>query len=110
VFSKGKVEDRNLKAEKKYLDLLVEPEEIRLIRKMVKLPELIEDISINYQVHHLAQYSYELASAFHNFYEKHRIIQEDKKIEKARILLCLSVAGILGVCLGLMGLSAPKKM
>ena len=90
--------------------LLKEPEEIILIRKMVKFPELISEIAQNYQVHHLAQYAYDLASGFHNFYEKHRVVQENKELEGARIILCRAVAIILKSCLELMGISAPYKM
>lgn len=111
IFDKLKVENLTAKIEEKILALLKEPEELSLIRRMVKFPELIDGISKNYQVHHLAQYAYELASDFHNFYEKHHVVQEDdKNLEKARAALCSGVSIILGTCLSLMGISAPKRM
>ena len=110
IFEKLKVESRKLKVEEEALELLREPEELFLMRKMAKWPELIGEVAGDYQIHRLAQYSYELASRFHNFYEKHKVVQDDKKIEKARLLLCAGVALILESALGLMGLSAPKKM
>jgi len=90
--------------------LLKEPEEKALMRRMAKYPELIEDISKNYQVHHLTQYAYELASDFHNFYEKCRVIQDDKELQSARVYLSKTVSVVLGSVLSLMGLKAPKKM
>ncbi len=102
------------KAEKDFLkadlNLLKEPEELGLIRKMVKFPELIEEISGNYQVHRLGQYAFELASDFHNFYEKHRVVQDDKNLEKSRLVLCLAVQTVLKLSLDLMGVSSPQKM
>ena len=110
IFSKVKVMDLDGDIKENELLSLKEAEEIMLIRKMAKFPELIEDISESYQVHHLAQYSYELASCFHNFYEKHQVVQDNKELEKARLILCRAVALVLGVTLNLMGISAPKKM
>ncbi|MDP3696753.1 MAG: arginine--tRNA ligase [Candidatus Taylorbacteria bacterium] len=100
--AKSKEEDSNF---------LKEKEEIQLMRKMAKFPELLNDISVNYQVHHLAQYAFGLAGDFHNFYEKHRVVQqEDKEIEGARLILCQAVTVVLKSCLDLMGISRPKKM
>ena len=113
IFAKADMsvsEDKKTRKEDADLKLLQAPEEIQLMRKMAKFPELIEDISQNYSVHHLAQYTLELASDFHNFYEKCHVVQNDKKLEKSRLALCLAVAIILENSLGLMGISAPKKM
>ena len=109
IFTKSKEQGARSKKETD-LNLLKEPEELQLIRKMVKFPELIEDIAQNYQVHHLAQYTSELAGDFHNFYEKHHVVQDDKKLEKARLALCQAIAIVLENSLDLMGLSAPKRM
>ena len=92
------------------LELLKEKEEFLLMRSLVKFPELVEEISKNYQVHHLAQYSFSLASVFHNFYEKHKVIQDDKNLERARLELCRATATILKTTLSLMGISAPERM
>ncbi|KKT82770.1 MAG: arginine--tRNA ligase [Candidatus Yanofskybacteria bacterium RIFCSPHIGHO2_02_FULL_44_12b] len=90
--------------------LLKEKEELGLMRKMSKFPELIEEVSETYQIHQLAQYAFELAGDFHNFYEKHRVMHDNKKLEEARLLLCWAVDLVLKNCLGLMGISAVEKM
>jgi arginyl-tRNA synthetase len=110
IFGKLSVVNFKSKVVQDDLNLLKEKEEIRLVRKMSKFPELIEDIAQNYQVHHLAQYAYDLAADFHNFYEKHKVITEDKDVERARVALCRAVALVLGSCLNLMGITAPEKM
>lgn len=92
------------------LSLLKEDEELRLLRKMVRFPELIEDMAKTYQVHHLAQYMYDLASLFHKSYEKHRIIGEDAALQTARAALAGAVRIVLADCLSLAGLTAPEKM
>src|SRR3989338_6861682 len=93
------------------LNLLKEDEELRLLKDLIRFSEIVEDISQNYQVHHLAQYALNLAGDFHKFYEKHHIIQEkDLELQSARLLLAGGVYTVLKICLNLMGLSAPAKM
>lgn len=88
-----------------------EEEELMLLKDLSKFPEVIENISQSYQVHHLAQYTLNLAGDFHKFYEKHHVIQEnDTELQSARLLLSKGVHTVLKICLDLMGLSAPEKM
>lgn len=111
IFDKLKLEDLKFKTDN--LEMLKEKEELNLMRNLVKFPDLIEEIAANYHVHRLAQYSYELASEFNNFYEKHKVVQSedgDKKLEESRIALCGAVSRVLKDCLSLMGVSAPEKM
>ena len=91
-------------------DLLKEKEELQLLCDMIKFPDLIKEVAGDYQVHHLAQYTLDLAADFHKFYEKHRVITDDPKIQSARLLLSESVRTVLSICLNMMGLSAPEKM
>jgi len=89
---------------------LKEKEELDLIRWLVRFPEIVFEISQNYQVHHLPQYSYELAGRFHKFYEKRRIISEDTKLTEARLTLVKVVHNVLEESLRLMGIEAPERM
>lgn len=93
-----------------YLDLLVLPDELRLLGRIARLPEIIGEISVNYQIHSLAQYATDLAHAFHRFYETSHIIQEDKKLEGARLCLAFGAQTALKNTLSLMGIDAPDKM
>ncbi len=111
IFEKLKVKSENLKVKEGDLGFLKEEEELRLLKDLVKFPEVVEDISENYQVHHLAQYALNLAGDFHKFYEKHHVIQEnDAELQSARLVLARGVHTVLKICLNLMGLSAPEKM
>lgn len=94
-----------------HADKIKEEEELKLLKDLIKFPEIIEDISKNYQVHHLAQYTFNLAGDFHKFYEKHHVIQEnDPELQSARILLVRGVHIVLKICLDLMGLATPERM
>jgi arginyl-tRNA synthetase len=88
-----------------------EEEEIRLLKDFVRFPEVLEDVSQNYQVHHLAQYALSLAGDFHKFYEKHHVIQEnDTELQSARLSLAKGVHTVLKICLDLMGITTPERM
>lgn len=107
IFEKA-VDSRPLTAKS---ELLKEEEEIRLLKDLVKFPEVIEDISENYHVHHLTQYAFNLAGDFHKFYEKHHVIQDnDTELQLARLLLARGVHTVLKICLDLMGLATPERM
>jgi len=91
-------------------ELLKEKGELGLIRKLIEFPELLDEVSRNYEVHRLAHYSMELAREFHNFYEKYRVITEDKNLTSARLGLVTATKIILANVLNLMGIKAPDKM
>ena len=90
--------------------LLKEDEELSLIKKLIQFPEVVADTANDYQVHRLTRYAYELARVFHNFYEKHRVITDDKELTQARLAFVKATQVVLQNVLGLLGISAPKKM
>ena len=93
------------------LQLLTQPEELNLIKKILQLPEIIEDIAKDYQIHRLPRYAYELAKTFADFYEKHKVIDEKKPdLTKARLALVLATQKTTKTTLSLMGIDSPKKM
>ena len=93
------------------LELLEQPEELALIKKILQLPEVIGDIANDYQVHRLPRYAYELAQVFTAFYEKHKVIDEKKKeLTQARLALVSVTQKTLRNTLNLMGIDAPERM
>ena len=92
------------------LKLLNTRSELDLIRKLVELPEILRDIAVNYEVHRLPRYSLGLAREFHNFYEKYRVVTEDKNLTSARLGLVTATKIVLANTLNLMGIKAPDKM
>ena len=92
------------------LQLLTEPEELTLIRELSKFPELVQGIAASYEVHHLPHYLLGLADKFHTFYEKLRVISDDKKLTEARLSLVRGVQIVLANGLRLMGIEPLEKM
>ena len=77
---------------------------------MAAFPEEVTIAARERAPHRIAHYAYELASLFHNFYNRCRIIQEDEELEKARLALVTAVRITIAACLGILGVSAPEKM
>ncbi|MEX0683066.1 MAG: arginine--tRNA ligase [Dehalococcoidia bacterium] len=92
------------------VSLLREDAELDLIRKMLRLPELIEQIVTSSEPHQLPYYATELATAFHDFYEKCRVLTDDEALTKARLKLVFAAKTVLARNLDLMGMSAPERM
>lgn len=90
--------------------LLTDPLELVLIRQLIRLPEIVEDIAKDYQVQRLPSYALELVTTFHKFYEECRVISDDKKITQARLILIRATKIVLKNILDLMGISAPERM
>jgi arginyl-tRNA synthetase len=103
--------ERGLKYEDGDVSLLRHEAELTLLRKMLLLPELVESIAENHEPHHLPHYALELATAFHDFYEKCRVLDDSAPdLTRARLRLIAAAKIVLGSALGLMGMSAPDKM
>ncbi|GIT18674.1 MAG: hypothetical protein CM1200mP39_14800 [Dehalococcoidia bacterium] len=69
------------------LELLVHPQELELIRKIIELPMIIERSSERMEPHHLPHFAMELAKSLQRFYEHCRVVSSEKKdveISKAR--------------------------
>ena len=60
--------------------------------------------------HKIAYYLQELAADFHAYYNKFRIVDEDRALSGARLYLVRSVQTVLSNGLGLLGISAPERM
>jgi arginyl-tRNA synthetase len=92
-------------------ELLVHPAEFELIRKMLALPDLVQQMAQSLQPHHLPHYAQELATAFHAFYTECRVLDPDEpRLSAARLRLCAAARTTLARALGLMGVSAPDRM
>lgn len=93
------------------LRLLNSESEIKLMLELVKLPDIIRQAAEDYQVHRLTKYASELSRAFHNFYEKERVLNaENKNLKESRLALVSAAKIVLGNLFDILGISKPKKM
>lgn len=97
-------------SDKPKLSLLTDESEIDLIKKIEEYPEEIERAARDYAPQRIARYSYDLASAFHSFYNKCRIVGVEPKLAEARLALVTVTAHVIRHSLGILGVSAPEQM
>jgi arginyl-tRNA synthetase len=90
--------------------LLTTEPELNLVRKMLRLSEIVELIAQTSEPHHLTYYAQDLANVFHGFYKNCRVISEDAPLTAARLKLLQASQIVLAKTLHLMGISAPEKM
>jgi len=92
------------------LDLLGEPDEAALMRKLADLPEEIRQAAERYEPHRMTRYARELAATFHGFYTNCRVLGDDPGLTAARLTLVLATRTALRIVLELAGVSAPEQM
>jgi arginyl-tRNA synthetase len=92
------------------MSLLCLPEERLLAKRVAVFPELLEGMAIALEPHRLTSYLQDVAGLFHNYYNKHRVISEDREMTNARLLLVKAIQSVVRSALGLLGIAAPVEM
>ncbi|HUC51868.1 MAG TPA: arginine--tRNA ligase [Xanthobacteraceae bacterium] len=99
------------------LERLCDPAELALMRRIAVYPRIVEAASLAHEPHRIAFYLFELASEFHALWTRGNtlphlrfIIQDDRQITEARLVLIQGVATVLASGLRLLGVSAPNEM
>ena len=92
------------------LDRLQEPEEYQLLKTLADYPGMVVGSARDLAPHRVIFYLLELAGHFHSYYNKHKVITDDRQLSGARLRLCKGVKTVLANGLHLVGLTAPEKM
>lgn len=91
-------------------DVLTQPEEMQLIKCMARYPDMLAQSALLMEPHRVPFYLMELASLFHAYYNKHRVLTGDAELSRARLYLVSAVRKIIRNGLQLIGVSAPEVM
>ncbi|HEY3850122.1 MAG TPA: arginine--tRNA ligase [Steroidobacteraceae bacterium] len=89
---------------------LVEPQEIKLIKRLSTYPETVEYCALERAPHALVHYLRDLANDFHTYYSAHQFLVEDEALRDARLSLALAAQTVIRNGLRLVGVSAPETM
>ncbi len=92
------------------VSLLSSEPDLTLIRRLILLPEIIEQVATTLEPHHLPYYAQDLATVFHSFYKQCRVVSKDEQLSKARLKLVRATQIVLAKVLHLMGMTAPERM
>ncbi len=86
------------------------PEEMELIRRMIQFNDVLEDSVRELEPHRIVFYLLELAGEFHRYYNRYRVISDDRGLSQARLLLVQNVQRTIRRGLEILGVEAPMKM
>ncbi len=99
------------------LDRLSDPAELALMRQIALYPRVVEGAAAAHEPHRIAFYLYDLASEFHSLWTLGNasphlrfIIQNDRELTLARLVLIRGVVTVLASGLALLGVAAPDEM
>src|SRR5579885_802897 len=99
------------------LDLLSDPGELAILRRIALYPRTVEAAAAAHEPHRIAFYLYELASEFHAHWTRGKdlphlrfIIQNDPETTTARLALVEEFVSVLASGLALLGVEAPQEM
>ncbi|HEU0264101.1 MAG TPA: arginine--tRNA ligase, partial [Geobacterales bacterium] len=85
-------------------------DEMTVIKKLAAFPEIVAGSAEQFEPHRLTTYLQELAGEFHGFYNRNRVVGEDRDQTAARLFLLRCLARTLKNGLALLGISAPERM
>ncbi len=92
-------------------NVLPSPKEVRLIKLLNLYPSKIAEAGEAYSPAIIANYAYDLAKEFNQYYHETRILQEeDKNILRFRLVLIETLASVLSKAMGILGITLPERM
>jgi arginyl-tRNA synthetase len=99
------------------LNFLLDPAELALMRQIALYPRVVEGAALAHEPHRIAFYLFDLASEFHALWTLGNasphlrfIIQNDRDMTVARLVLVQGVVAVLASGLALLGVEAPDEM
>lgn len=89
----------------------VSEKEQNLIKLIAKLPDVVKEAGVTYSPALLANYAYELAKEFNQFYHDFSILkEEDAALKNFRLLLAQECAVAIRNAMGMLGIEMPERM
>ncbi len=89
---------------------LTHASEVNLVERISRLPEEIQRAAKELKPNLLANYAYELAKSFNDFYNQCPVLGAEPDVRAARLALVASARLCLGNTLRLLGIRAPEVM
>jgi arginyl-tRNA synthetase len=91
--------------------VLTHTSEAALIKQLARFPLIIDDACNNCKPHTVANYLYETASAFNQFYRDCPVLSEENNVlRSSRLTLVEATKIVLYTALDLLGITAPEEM
>ncbi len=86
-------------------------QEKQLLKILYRFPESVKEAGITYSPAIIANYVYELAKSFNQFYQEVPVLKEEKpELVSLRLLLSFATAEVIRKCMNLLGIDVPERM
>jgi len=89
---------------------LTDSQGMELMKKALFFRDTLEDAALNLTPHIIVYDLLEISKLFHNYYNHHRVIVEDRSVMMGRLALLKGVEITLKAGLNLIGVNAPERM
>src|SRR4029078_3288202 len=89
---------------------LSEPAQLALVKRLTQFAEIVPQFLNDFRPNLLANYLFELATAFHSFYEACPVRKAEEPARETRLALCELTSRVLQRGLTLLGIGVPEKM
>ncbi len=84
--------------------------EINLAKRLCQFAEIVPQVLNDFRPNILANYLFEVANAFHTFYEACPVLKSEEPERSSRLALCDLTGRVLHRGLDLLGIKVPEKM
>ena len=92
-------------------DAVLSPKEIRLVKLLSAYPQKVADAAEAYSPALIANFSYDLAKEFNQYYHETQILKEpDETLLGMRLALIGTLAETLRTAMGVLGIDLPERM
>jgi arginyl-tRNA synthetase len=92
------------------ISVLVEDQELELIKNLARLAAVIDTASADLKPHYLATYAREVADSFNQFYRYVPVLNAEVSLRDSRLVLVDCARNVLSIVLDTLGLHAPESM
>jgi arginyl-tRNA synthetase len=111
ILRKGNVADPSALSSDFQPTLLSEPETLAVLKQLHRMPHAVREAGEKFAPATVADWTYNLAKAFNEFYHKHKVLQADtSERRQARLALVAATSVGLRNGLALLGIQAPERM
>ena len=93
-----------------HVENLLDEASSKIIKLIYEFNDVLVQVTEKNEPSILSRYLIDLAKAYSNFYNENKIINEDKKLQNARVYLTYTVGKILKTGAKLLGIDMPDKM
>ncbi len=91
--------------------VIADAAERRLVLQLAQFARVVEAVADSLEPHRLCNYLFELATAYHHFFERCPVLRaDDETTRNSRLALCELVARTLQCGLGLLGIRVVERM